>query len=199
MITIGSRVTPVPAVLLDRDGVIVEEGSGLNELRVIAGVPEALAAFRARGLKIAVITNQTVISRGLLSRDDVDRIHARLQTRLLHENPHAVIDGFFVCPHHPSATVAALRLDCACRKPKPGLLLQAAQELGLDLSRSLMAGDRLTDLAAGQAVGCLTALVNSTATAAPPIETSAPFDPTTVRVDVRCGSLLELSRWPWPA
>jgi D-glycero-D-manno-heptose 1,7-bisphosphate phosphatase len=140
-----------PAVFLDRDGVInramIRAGiprppASLEELEILPRVSEALSALRARGYVLVVVTNQPDVARGSMSRQLVDAIHARLQDEL-------GLDAILVCFHDDAD-------DCDCRKPKPGLLLRAARELGLDLPSSFMVGDRWRDVEAGQRAGCRT-------------------------------------------
>jgi D-glycero-D-manno-heptose 1,7-bisphosphate phosphatase len=141
-----------PAAFLDRDGVInrkAPEGDYIKsprELELLPGVAEAIAQLNRSGWPVVVITNQRGVARGLMTGADVDEVHQALQTRLGEVG--ASIEGFFVCPHH--------RDSCDCRKPKPGLLLRAAEELGLELGRSWMIGDRESDVQAGLAAGCRT-------------------------------------------
>jgi D-glycero-D-manno-heptose 1,7-bisphosphate phosphatase len=104
------------------------------------------------------------------------------------------LDGWYCCPHHPSATLPVYRVDCACRKPRPGMLLQAARELSLDLGASFMVGDRLTDVAAGFRAGCHTVLVETGRHTAPPIETAEPVDPG-LRPDAVCADLAAAADW----
>lgn len=139
------------AVFLDRDGVInrslVRDGkpyapTQISEFELLPGVPAALSLLRQNGFLNIVVTNQPDISTGKQKREDLDALHARLQKEL-------AIDAFKVCCHVDAES-------CACRKPKPGLLLEAAQEWGIDLGASYMVGDRWRDVAAGQHAGCKT-------------------------------------------
>jgi D-glycero-D-manno-heptose 1,7-bisphosphate phosphatase len=139
------------AVFLDRDGVlnraVVREGkpyppASVDELEILPDVPEALAALKAEGFLLLVVTNQPDVARGTQQRSVVESIHQALRVSL-------PIDDFFVCYHDD-------RNACLCRKPKPGLLLQAAAQYGLDLSACYLIGDRWRDIEAGQAAGCAT-------------------------------------------
>ena len=140
---------PTPALFLDRDGVIIENRA--NYVRSWADVeifPQALAALahvRAAPYKVIVVTNQSAVGRGLVSLAEVEAINQRLWRVV--EGKNGRLDAIYTCPHAPEA-------DCPCRKPRPGLLLQAAADHNLDLSRSIMIGDALTDMQAGQAAGC---------------------------------------------
>jgi D-glycero-D-manno-heptose 1,7-bisphosphate phosphatase len=137
------------AVFLDRDGVIsravVRDGKpypppSLEALEVLPGVADALEKLRAAGFVNVVVTNQPDVAAGRQRKEVVDTMHERLQSTL-------AIDAIKVC-YHVDAD------GCACRKPKPGMLLEAARELGIDLGASFMVGDRWRDVAAGQAAGC---------------------------------------------
>jgi len=139
------------AVFLDRDGVlneaVVRDGkpyspAGLNEVVIPADVPEALRGLRAAGFALIVVTNQPDVARGIQPRAVVEEINAALRAEL-------PLDDIFVCYHDDSD-------GCACRKPQPGLLLQAAGEYRIDLARSFMVGDRWRDVEAGRRAGCLT-------------------------------------------
>jgi len=146
-----------------------------SQIRVLPGVVEALQAIHEHGYLSVVVTNQTVIARGLIDEAKLGRVHDHLREQLVRAGaPH--VSAFYVCPHHPHADVARYRVECTCRKPKPGLLERASDEMGIDLSRSFMIGDRLSDVAAGKRAGCTTALVESGAHRAPPI-VGMPADP----------------------
>lgn len=143
------------AVFLDRDGVlnaaVVRNGlpyppANAAEMRVIDGVPQAVAALKRMGYLTIVVTNQPDIARGTTSREAVDAINAKL-------NESIGVDEFRVCPHDSAD-------HCDCRKPKPGLLLQAATDWGIDLSQSFMVGDRWRDVEAGQQAAVRTFFVS---------------------------------------
>jgi D-glycero-D-manno-heptose 1,7-bisphosphate phosphatase len=173
-----------PAVFLDRDGVLVPEIDLAVRAAQVPPFPwtrDALAALRAAGFARVVVTNQPVVARGLASPADVERLHAELGLD---------VDRFYFCPHHPSATLAEYRVDCECRKPRPGMLLRAAAELGLDLSRSFMIGDRPSDVEAGRRAGCATIRVRCGAHLAAPIQSPDPVDPS-VPADFSCADLRE--------
>ncbi len=142
-----------PAAFLDRDGTIIEEADYLSDpsrLRLLPGAAEGIGLLNRAGIQVILVTNQAGIGRGYFTRDVVETIHTRLHNELAAEEAH--LDGTYYCPHHPSD-------GCSCRKPNPGLLLQAAREHRIDLSGSVMVGDKRSDLEAGRAVGCRTVLV----------------------------------------
>jgi D-glycero-D-manno-heptose 1,7-bisphosphate phosphatase len=185
-----------PAVFLDRDGVILEEAGFVTDpedIRILTGVAQALERLQRAGFELVVVTNQTAIARGLVSEDRVAQVHQLLRSRL-EQATGARIGGFYVCPHHPSADLAEYRVACDCRKPRPGLLLRAASELGLDLRGSFMVGDRVTDIAAGARAGCRTVLVRTGAHLEPPIEVVEPLEPD-LAADFECDDLPEAVNW----
>ena len=142
-----------PTVFLDRDGVVVEEVGYLGKpegINILPGVPQALRLL-ALHFRLVVVTNQSGIAKGMFSEDDLLAVHQRLAMLLADQQ--AEIEAFFYCPHHPHGAVAAYAEDCQCRKPKPGLLQRASDDLGLSLAGSYMVGDNVTDLQAGRAAG----------------------------------------------
>lgn len=183
-------------VFLDRDGVLVEDRGLLVEpsgFRLLDGVPQALQRLHRAGFALVAVSNQAVVARGLIDEAGLEALHGQL-TRLLMAHGAPPLDGFFSCPHHPAATLPAYRIDCACRKPRPGLLLQAAEALGLDLAVSYMVGDRPSDLQAGHRAGCRSIWIQSGRHTDRPIESPEPLDPD-VPVAYTCASLSEAAAW----
>jgi D-glycero-D-manno-heptose 1,7-bisphosphate phosphatase len=151
-----------PAVFLDRDGTIIDDVGYLDRVDDVALYPwsaDALRLLKRGGFAIVVITNQSGVARGLYAESAVHDVHAHLVEALARGG--AVVDGWYHCPHHVDAVVPAYRLDCDCRKPKPGMLVRAAADLGLDLARSVVVGDRWSDVAAARAVGAAGVLVRT--------------------------------------
>jgi len=149
------------AVFLDRDDtLIVDPGyiSDPDQVRLIDGVASALNQFRNMGYRLVVISNQSAVARGLITEKQLGHIHARLKELLGRQG--AYLDGIYYCPHHPEGSVPEYRKDSDDRKPGPGMLLTAAQELDIDLSQSWMIGDSARDIHAGRAAGCKTILVD---------------------------------------
>lgn len=185
-----------PAVFLDRDGVIIEDVDLLtqpSEVRLFKDAPQAIQKLKQAGFKVVVVSNQTVVARGLATEEEVVEINNYIQTLLVQAGGNR-IDTFYVCPHHPNATLPAYRVVCECRKPRPGMLLQAAQEHNLNLEASFMVGDRITDIIAGMKAGCRTIMVQTGMHEAKPIETSDPLD-TSVRPDFVCTDLGQAATW----
>lgn len=154
------------AVFLDRDGTInkyVGFLRNVDDFELLDGAAEAIRKINASGYLAIVVTNQPVIARGEVSFEEMDEIHNKMETLLGKEG--AYLDAIYYCPHHPHKGYAGerpeLKFDCECRKPKPGMLLQAAADFNIDMSQSWMVGDGENDIKAGQNVGCRTALINT--------------------------------------
>lgn len=152
------------AVFLDRDGTInkyVGFLRNIDEFELIPGAAEAVKKINNAGYLAIVATNQPVIARGEVTVPELQRIHDKMETLLGQEG--AYLDGLYYCPHHPhkgyEGEIPELKIDCACRKPKPGLLLRAAEDFNIDLESSWMVGDGENDIRAGQAAGCRTVLI----------------------------------------
>ena len=161
-----SRRTPKPAIFLDRDGVLNVERNGVHrpeDLELIPGVGAAIRRANEAGLPVIVVTNQPDVAKGFLSLDELMRVHDALDTQLAEHG--AYLDALYFCPHHPESghlnEIAALKIDCDCRKPKPGMLLEAARDHHLDLSRSWLIGDRIVDIAAARGAGVRGLLVRT--------------------------------------
>lgn len=148
------------AVFLDRDGTINEQMGYINHLsrfHLLPGVADAIRELNDRSIPVFVVTNQSGLARGYFPERVLDAVHGAMAERLQAEG--ARLDGVYVCPHHPEAKEERYRLDCLCRKPKPGLFLQAAADHDLDLTRSYVVGDRWSDLKAAAACGAKGVLV----------------------------------------
>jgi D-glycero-D-manno-heptose 1,7-bisphosphate phosphatase len=150
------------AVFLDRDGTINEEVGYLDrleKLHLVPGAAEAIRLINESGMKAVVVTNQSGVARGIFDEKFVDKVHARLREMLREER--ASLDGFYVCPHHPTEGRGKYLRSCDCRKPAPGLLLRAAEELSLDPERSYAIGDTLRDIEAASRIGAQGILVRT--------------------------------------
>ncbi|HTQ35604.1 MAG TPA: D-glycero-beta-D-manno-heptose 1,7-bisphosphate 7-phosphatase [Steroidobacteraceae bacterium] len=143
-----------PAVFLDRDGVVNVDKGHVHQVQDFEFMPDALTACRqlaCAGFALVVVTNQAGIARGWYGIEDFLRLSEWMAARFLEAG--APLDGIYFCPHHPWGSVPALAEQCACRKPEPGLILTAAEDLRLDLSRSALVGDKWSDIAAGKRAG----------------------------------------------
>ncbi|HOP40371.1 MAG TPA: D-glycero-beta-D-manno-heptose 1,7-bisphosphate 7-phosphatase [Geobacteraceae bacterium] len=150
------------AVFLDRDGVINVEKEYLyriEDFQFLPGVPRSLRLLKEAGFLLIVVTNQSGVARGYFHLADVHRLHRYLQDQL--GSYGVAIDGFYICPHHPDHGTGEYRVECSCRKPMPGLIERAAADFGIDLKRSFLVGDKLSDLEAGRAAGCRCFLVRT--------------------------------------
>jgi len=156
------------AVFLDRDGVIneliyyqeqgiIDSPFTVEQFKLLPGVGEAINKLHDMGYKVILISNQPGIAKGHMSQETFDQIR-KIMTEELGKSQ-AFLDGEYYCLHHPEAKVERFKTNCECRKPKPGLLLQASAEMDIDLSRSWMVGDGLTDVKAGKSAGAKTILL----------------------------------------
>ncbi len=151
-----------PAVFLDRDGTINEQMGYINHISRFHLLPGAAAAIRRlneKDIPVVVVTNQSGLARGYFPEELLVAVHQKMEEQLAAEGAH--IDGLYICPHHPEAKEERFRKNCSCRKPKTGLLEQAAQEMHLDLNQSFVVGDRWSDLRCGERVGATPILVLS--------------------------------------
>ena len=159
----GSR-----ACLIDRDGVInemiyhpdpgiVDQPYGPSKFELVPGIGAALRTMREAGYKLVIVSNQPGVAKKHFSMAAFKMMQAKMRRLLAKEG--VKLDAEYYCFHHPQGRVAKYRVDCACRKPKPGMLLDAARDLDLDLARSVMIGDGLYDVMAGNRAGCKTILV----------------------------------------
>ena len=154
------------AVFLDRDGTVnVYKGflKNIEDFKLIEGVADAIKKINNSGYLCILITNQPVIARGEVTYEQLEQIHNKLETLLGLQG--AYIDSIYYCPHHPDRGYAGeipdLKIDCNCRKPKPGMLLKAAKDFNIDLTKSFMVGDSENDIKAGKLAGCKTVLVDA--------------------------------------
>jgi len=153
------------AVFLDRDGTLNKYVGFLrkaDDLELLSGVAEAIRNINASGYLVIVITNQPVVARGEVTFEGLEEIHRKLETELGKDG--AYIDALYYCPHHPdkgfAGEVPELKKDCTCRKPQPGMILQAAKDFNIDLTASWMVGDSKVDIACGKNAGVHTALLS---------------------------------------
>ncbi len=148
------------AVFLDRDGTINEEVEYLSDLKKFKLFPKVAPAIKLLndyGFKAIVITNQAGVARGYFGKDKVEKIHQEMKRQLREKGAH--LDRIYYCPHHPTEGMGKYKKNCWCRKPNPGMLEKAAKDFDLDLGRSYVIGDQLTDIKLGNNAGCQTVLV----------------------------------------
>jgi D-glycero-D-manno-heptose 1,7-bisphosphate phosphatase len=150
------------AVFMDRDGTLAHEVGYVNHLsrfRLYPWSVDAVRLLNRAGVLAVVVTNQAGVARGYFPESLIGEVHAHLNAAM--EAGGARLDGIYYCPHHPSAGEPPYRQDCGCRKPKPGLVRRAASELGVDLDRSWVVGDRDADVELARSVGARSALVKT--------------------------------------
>ena len=163
------------AIFLDRDDTIIEDPgyiSSPEQVKLLPGTAQALMQLKQMGYKLVVVSNQSGIARGMFTEDDLTHIHARMKELLATEG--AYLDQIYYCPYHPEGVIEQYRKESDLRKPNPGMLLTAAEEMDIDLGQSWMIGNAYHDTTAGKRVGCRTILLNL-----PPgvIKTPRPTDP----------------------
>ncbi|WP_019616241.1 D-glycero-beta-D-manno-heptose 1,7-bisphosphate 7-phosphatase [Psychromonas ossibalaenae] len=145
------------AVFLDRDGVMnVDNGyvAKVDDFEFIEGVIEACQKLKEKGYLLVVITNQSGIARGYFSEQQFHTLTEWMDWSLADRG--VDLDGIYYCPHHAEKGIGEFKIDCDCRKPKPGMLLSAVEELNIDVSKSLLVGDKVSDIQAGIAAGVKT-------------------------------------------
>lgn len=175
------------AVFLDRDGTLIREVNHLErieQVEILPGVPDALRLLRDRGYKLIVVTNQSVVARGRLSEAGLGSIHDILRARLACDG--ALLDAIYYCPHHPTEGEGQYRVDCRCRKPKTGMVDQAAQDFQIEPRASYLIGDQAIDIELAQRVGAQGILIDDGSRQA----TEADFAAVPV-----VASLLDAARW----
>ena len=148
------------AIIMDRDGTVCDEVGYVNHVDRVRLLPRSAAAIRAAneaGFQTVVVTNQAGVARGYFEESLVEEVHERVRQLLAKEG--ARLDGIYYCPHHPEVGSPAYRKTCSCRKPSPGMLERARDEMGIDLGASYMIGDSVKDIEAGHRAGATKVLV----------------------------------------
>ncbi len=149
-----SQVSLRKAAFLDRDGVINEDKAYVHrweDFEFLPGAIEGMKILQGAGYALVIVTNQSGLARGYYTEAQYNALNKTMRQHLAEKG--VKLEGVYHCPHHPRGCVPALTVDCDCRKPKPGLLLQAAQELGLSLPDSVLIGDKRSDIGAARAAG----------------------------------------------
>ncbi len=180
------------AVFLDRDNTLIEDPGYLNDpgaVKLLPGVERAIKSLAQAGYRVVVVTNQSGIARGLITEEQLEKIHGEVRRQLAQHDTH--VDAIYYCPYHPEGTVEGYARESDLRKPKPGMLLKAAKELDLDLAGSWMVGDSARDIEAGQRAGCRTVRVR-----ARPTHHTAPGeeDDEDVQADATVRNLVDAAR-----
>jgi D,D-heptose 1,7-bisphosphate phosphatase len=151
------------AVFLDRDGVIIEDNARyISDCYNIKFLPKVVDAIKLlKDYLIIVVTNQAGVAKGYLTKKQVQKINISIQNTLAKKG--ALIDAFYYCPHHPEGIIKKYTKKCNCRKPKDGMLQEAALDWNIDLSESFLVGDKISDVQAGNEAGCRTILLTQSA------------------------------------
>jgi D-glycero-D-manno-heptose 1,7-bisphosphate phosphatase len=151
------------AAFLDRDGVITEDpphyAHRLDQLRLIPGSAQAIKLLNAHNFFVIVISNQSGVARGYYGEDDVKIFNDGMESLLAEAG--AYIEAVYYCPHHPEALVERYKINCECRKPKPGMLIEGGNKYNIDFKSSFLVGDKWSDIEAGRTIGCKTILVKT--------------------------------------
>jgi len=150
------------ACFLDRDGVIIEEVNYLSspdQVKVFPEAIEALKLLRDNNYKIIIVTNQAGVARGYFKLTDISLVHDKIDEILSRHN--LSIDSYYYCPHHPKGSVPEYSIECNCRKPMPGMLLEAIDDHNINISKSFLIGDKMSDINAGKNVNCPGILVKT--------------------------------------
>ena len=148
------------AVFLDRDGTIIEDIGYLSDIcqiRILPGAVEAIRSLNDNGFKVIIVTNQAGVARGYFTEFRANEINEKLLQLLAGQG--SIVEKIYYCPHHIDGIVEKYKKECNCRKPNPGMILQAAKELDIDINNSFMIGDKSSDSEAGRRAGCRTIVV----------------------------------------
>ena len=181
------------AVFLDRDGTLMEDTGYLSDpagVKLLPGVDLAIKSLHQEGFKIVVITNQSGVARGLLTEETLEEIHAELRRQLAEKG--AMLDAIYYCPFHPEGRVPKYTKESELRKPAPGMLQEAAEQLDISLRSSWMVGDSTRDVIAGQAAGCQTICIQTSEDQTQPDDETA--EEREFQADVTVQNLVEAAR-----
>ena len=175
------------AVFIDRDNTLIEDPGYLADpsaVKLLPGVELAIRSLHQSGFKIVIVTNQSGIARGLLTEETLEAIHGELRRKLGEKGVH--LDGIYYCPFHPEGSVEQYTTESDMRKPRPGMLLKAAEDMDIDLAASWMIGDGARDVEAGQRAGCRTVRVRT--------KTKHPDDDENVQADYTVRNLVDAAK-----
>jgi D,D-heptose 1,7-bisphosphate phosphatase len=150
------------AIFIDKDGTLIPDipyNVDPEKISLQEGALEGLYQLQQAGYLLIIISNQSGVARGFFKEEALNAVQHKIESLLAERG--VVLNGFYYCPHYPNAAIQEYAVECDCRKPQPGMLLQAARELDIDLSQSWMIGDILNDVEAGKKAGCKTVLINN--------------------------------------
>lgn len=173
------------AIFLDRDNTLIHDPGYINhpsQVELLPHAAQALVELRNLGYKLVIVSNQSAVARGIVTEEILAQIHEKLKTLLAKEN--AYLDAIYYCPYHTEGIIEKYRKESDCRKPNPGMLLQAAKDLDIDLNSSWMIGDKPRDITAGKNAGCKTILLESASH-------TYPNDPETQKADHKAVNMKE--------
>jgi D-glycero-D-manno-heptose 1,7-bisphosphate phosphatase len=152
----------IPAVFLDKDGTLIDDvpyNVNPKRIKLAMGAAQGAALLSQAGYALVVVSNQSGVARGMFTEDALPGVERRIRELLADFD--VPLAGFYYCPHHPQGAIPRYATHCTCRKPEPGMILQAAAELGLDLTESWLIGDILDDVEAGHRAGCRSVLIDN--------------------------------------
>ena len=182
-------------MFLDRDGtIIIDKGINLNPNKIIfiEGLFQLLKAAKKRSFKIIVVTNQTIVSKGLKTYREMKILNDIILKRINTKLGISVFDRVYFCPFHPNANINRYKFDSYFRKPQPGMLFKAQKKFNLDLKKSFMVGDRISDIVAGNLAGCITIMIKGKYNKSKLIESSLKINKETIQPNYRVNKLEEI-------
>ncbi len=150
------------ACFLDRDGVLIEEKNylySISDIYIFPETYEALKLLKNKGFKIIVVTNQAGVAKGYYDENAIGLVHKEMDRLFAIES--VAVDAYYYCPHHPKAKIKEYALKCDCRKPAPGMILQAVKDFDIDLTKSFLVGDKISDIEAASNAGCIGIMVKT--------------------------------------
>jgi D,D-heptose 1,7-bisphosphate phosphatase len=150
------------AIFIDKDGTLIPDipyNVNPEQVTLQEGALEGLVQLQKAGYLLIIISNQSGVARGYFKEEALELVKHKIESLLAEKG--VVLNGFYYCPHYPNAAIKEYAVECDCRKPQPGMLLKAARDLDIDLSRSWMIGDILNDVEAGKKAGCKTVLIDN--------------------------------------
>ena len=183
------------AFFFDRDGILIRDchlPSKKEDIHIMPGIADFMAKLKNTGFMLFMISNQTVVSRGILKMDEMIKLNNYILEEIKKDNPDAIVDKCFFCTHHPNADMKEFRMNCKCRKPHPGMFMQAKNEFNINLDKSYMIGDRISDVIAGNLAGCKTLLLKSGKHKAPMIISYLEVDEKNKQADFTASSFKEV-------